>query len=945
MKFSSITALIFVIGATPLWAATENYNGHEASAGRVLMKLRNPSSATLQQLRQLGDADDLRPLNGVLSIYVLHSRSANVAGLVKSLQNLPFVAYVEPDYVVKTTTTPNDPSFSQQWSLLNTTTPGADISATAGWGISTGSTANVIGVTDSGIDYTHPDLAGNVWGAPAQFSAILSWGTITCPAGSHGYNAIARSCDPADDHGHGTHVSGTIGAVGNNSLGVVGVNWTTRIMGLKFLNSAGSGNVSDAIDAIEFALQAKAQFAGTATPVNVRVFSASWGGGGFSQALLDEINKANTNDVLFVAAAGNSGANIDTSPSYPASYSATNLIAVAATTTTDALASFSNYGKSSVHLGAPGVSIISTLPGSAYGFLSGTSMATPHVSGAAMLVLSKCSLNTAALKNALLTTVDLVPGLSTLTISGGRLNVYKAISSCGVSFGPTGTASFVKTDTTTQGTWKGSYGGEGYNVINDSISYPAYVNVTPSGNASYLWGSTSDVRGMQKAFVNERIAACWYSSASFSIDLSFNDSNPHQVAFYMLDWDNYLGRTQRVDIVDANNTVLDTRSIGSFTGGIYLAWNLSGHVIIRITNTNPPSNAVLSGIFFGGGGGNAVPPTTGTASFVKTDTTTQGTWKGSYGAEGYNVINDSISYPAYVNVTPTGNASYVWGPTSDVRGMQKAFVNERIAACWYSSASVNIDLSFNDSNPHQVALYMLDWDNYLGRTQRVDILDTNNTVLDTRSVGAFTGGIYLAWNLSGHVIIRITNTNPPSNAVLSGIFFGGGGGNAVPPTTGTASFVKVDTSTQGTWKGSYGAEGYNIISDSVSYPPYVNVTPTGNASYVWGPTSDIRGMQKAFVNERIAACWYSSASFTIDLSFNDSNPHQVAFYMLDWDNYFGRSQRIDILDTNNTVLATRSISSFTGGLYMVWNLSGHVIVRIANTNTLSNAVLSGILFR
>jgi hypothetical protein len=197
---------------------------------------------------------------------------------------------------------------------------------------------------------------------------------------------------------------------------------------------------------------------------------------------------------------------------------------------------------------------------------------------------------------------------------------------------------------------------------------------------------------------------------------------------------------------------------------------LSGHVIVRITNTNPPSNAVLSGIFFDSV--NGAPPSSGTAAFVTMDTITRGDWKGVYGADGYNVIDDSSSYPADVNVTPTGNSSYVWvGSTSDPRGMQKGTVNDRIAACWYSSGSFSIDLSFSDSNIHQAAFYILDWDNYYGRSQRIDILDVNNNVLDTRSVSAFTGGQYLVWNLSGHVVVRITNTNPPSNAVLSGILF------------------------------------------------------------------------------------------------------------------------------------------------------------------------------
>jgi hypothetical protein len=344
------------------------------------------------------------------------------------------------------------------------------------------------------------------------------------------------------------------------------------------------------------------------------------------------------------------------------------------------------------------------------------------------------------------------------------------------------------------------------------------------------------------------------------------------------------------------------------------------------------------------------PPgsTSGSAAFVKADTATQGTWKGVYGADGYNVIGDSLKNPAYVSVTPSGNSSYVWAnSTSDLRGMQKGTINDRIASCWFSGGSFSVDLNFNDSNTHQVAFYMLDWDNYYGREQRIDILDTTNNVLDTRLVSSFTGGQYLVWNLSGHVVVRITNTNPPSNAVLSGIFFGSGSGGSTPPgTAAAAAFVKADTTTQGTWKGVYGADGYNIIADSLNYPAYVSVTPAGNSSYLWAnSTSDLRAMQKGTINDRVAACWFSAGSFTIDLNFNDSNTHQVALYMLDWDNYFGRTQRIDILDINNNVLDTRSIASFTGGQYLVWNLSGHVIVRITNTNASSNAVLSGILWR
>src|SRR6185436_6741904 len=173
--------------------------------------------------------------------------------------------------------------------------------ATLAWDVSTGSRDNVVAVIDTGIDYTHSDLAANVWSAPAPFTVTVGSRTITCAAGTHGFNAITGTCDPYDDHGHGTHVSGTIGAVGGNNSGVAGVNWTASIMASKFIDANGSGTLADAIDAIEFVIQAAA-----ATGANVRVLSNSWSGAS-SQALIDEITSANEHDMLFVASAGNDG--------------------------------------------------------------------------------------------------------------------------------------------------------------------------------------------------------------------------------------------------------------------------------------------------------------------------------------------------------------------------------------------------------------------------------------------------------------------------------------------------------------------------------------------------------------------------------------------------------------------------------------------------------------
>ena len=342
------------------------------------------------------------------------------------------VAYAEPNYLLHIVNTfPNDSLFSYMWGLNNTgqTTgtqtagiPGADIDAPRAWDLFDGYSGGtvVVGVVDTGTDYNHPDLAANVWSNPG---GIAGGG-----AGTHGYNAITGTFDPMDDNGHGTHVSGTIGAVGNNGQGVTGVNWSTSIMGLKFIDSTGSGTTANAIKAIDFAIQAKER------GVNVRVLNASWGGAGSSTALRDEIASANSNGILLVAAAGNNGSNNDSSPFYPASYSVDpntpNVIAVAATDNKDARASFSNFGPNSVQLAAPGVDIASTWLGGGYAWASGTSMAAPHVSGAAALLLAYAepSWAIATLKATLLNSAEPVAGLSGLTTTGGRLNLYNALT-------------------------------------------------------------------------------------------------------------------------------------------------------------------------------------------------------------------------------------------------------------------------------------------------------------------------------------------------------------------------------------------------------------------------------------------------------------------------------------------------------------------------------------
>jgi subtilisin family serine protease len=354
----------------------------------------------------------------------------NVVDALELYSKLPNVVYAQPDYRVSISGTPNDPRFGELWALNNTGqaggTPDADIDALEAWDITTGSDDVVIAVIDTGIDYTHPDLVNNLWVNLAEEGGAA--GVDDDGNGYiddvYGYDFVNNDSDPWDDHSHGTHVSGTIAAVGNNDEGVTGINWQASVMALKFLDATGYGYNSDAIEAINYA-----------SANGARIINASWGDSNNDLAVKATIESF---PGLFVAAAGNSGFDLDSTSwigqllfnFYPAEFDSSNIISVAATDRNDQLASWSNYGAVSVDLGAPGVSILSTMPGGGYGLKEGTSMAAPHVAGVAGLVLSQDpSMTTAELKQRILDSVDPLPVLSGKTVTGGRLNALNAVSS------------------------------------------------------------------------------------------------------------------------------------------------------------------------------------------------------------------------------------------------------------------------------------------------------------------------------------------------------------------------------------------------------------------------------------------------------------------------------------------------------------------------------------
>ena len=347
------------------------------------------------------------------------SPGAEISEMEEALEDLPSVNAVAPDCEVSLNRNPNDQYYVSssvgQWALNGT----YGIDAPAAWDTTTGSNTVVVGVVDTGVTYDHPDLAANMWHNPDSTSPDV-----------YGHDFVNNDSDPRDDQSpiyHGTHVAGTIGAVGNNGVGIAGVNWNVKIMALKVLGANGSGSWSGILAAITWAVAQKT------SGVPIRVLNMSLGGGGLSQAFAGPITAAENAGIMIIAAAGNSGSNNDVSPSYPASFTNNNVISVAATDVNGAMASFSNYGVSSVDIAAPGVNILST-SASGYQQLSGTSMATPHVAGLAALLLSVSpSLTVTQFRSALFDSGTALSSLSGRIATGKLINAPRALAAARTS--------------------------------------------------------------------------------------------------------------------------------------------------------------------------------------------------------------------------------------------------------------------------------------------------------------------------------------------------------------------------------------------------------------------------------------------------------------------------------------------------------------------------------
>ena len=849
-----------------------------------------------------------------------------------------------------------------------------DIRIQKAWDITAGDKSVVIANLDSGIDATHPDLVNSLWTNTLDESAGDPY-----PGDLHGYDVANNTADLTDDVGHGTHTGGIIAANANNSLGVSGVAPNTSLLTVKL------GDIpTDAtqIAGVNYCIYLKTH------GVNIVAMNESLGDPSSlsydypaNPLVTESLRQAGQAGILAVFAAGNFSLNVDTNSAYPPKYSneLPNVITVAAVDNQFKLASFSNYGSTTVDLAAPGVNILSTTPvnpdpltiavpftefgdpttagfyqnyptDTPYGYESGTSTAAPFVTGVLALEAAANPLaSPAQLKQALLQSTTFDPNLGTqngkppLVRTSGVANAFGAVLAI--------QNPFALSDTSRGGAWAGYYGSAGAYVIGDSTAatFP-FANVTTEGGTPVIVQNVSKNAAATQRLsdLSERVLAYQGAAKTETIHLAFTDGASHRTALYVLDAD-HQRRTETVTIVDrATGRTVDSRTVSDFTKGQYLIWDLRGTVDIVVTaDAGSGGGAVFSGVFFD-------PTPTRPVAYQNTDAGTLGAnWRDVYGSQGQFIAGDTTgltpTYLAALDITG-GTLTTLRSASRNKHGLSKPSDPTRTIQAYYETASsMDVNLNIADNGQlHTVTLYLADYNNQR-RTERVQAIDAaTGAVMAQQDVTDFRNGQFLSFNVTGGVIFRIGNTaGPGKTAVLSGIFFDA-------PFGALAHFAGANNSIGGNYyQGPYGASGAYVVGDNF---PGVDVVDSNVAVSITGAsrailasaTRDRRALLKTGLTNnrlnRVAAYAYSATTMTVDYTPTDSSQHQLTLYFADLDNQ-NRAQTVTLYtvraDGTTNVLTRQTLTNFRNGRYLTYNVVGPIHIDITNAGY-PNAILNGL---
>jgi subtilisin family serine protease len=837
-------------------------------------------------------------------------------------------------------------------------TVGDDIDAQQAWDVTTGSKNVVVAVLDSGIDLTQPDLIPNIWTNPLDTTANSDNGD-GYPDDVNGWNFVADNNDVTDDYGHGTAVAGVIGAAGNNGIGVTGVNWNVSLLPVKIADATGTVTDADEIAGINYCLTLKAD------GINIVAMNESLADSSpfpVDTLAANSIAQAGKAGILDIIAAGNSGVNLDANQLAPSKYSlaSSNVITVAASDNQGQLAYFSNYGASSVDLAAPGVDIYTTSPvadsalgdsistnspdipqfNASFGYLSGTSMAAPFVTGIiALEAAANPNASPEQLKQALLqgTTYDSAlagsNGSAPLVATSGVANAYKAVQNV--------LNNFVSSNTTRQGSWTNFYGSNGAYVVGESTSFPSFVNVSQTGGTPVvLANSTRNLAALQTTTsTTDRISAYEASTTSEAINLNFTDGQAHQTTIYLADLD-HKKRTETVGIYDtATGLELNSQAITNFSKGEYLTWNLRGSVTIEVINDSGPS-AVYSGLFFD------TPPTTPTTN-QGTDTTTTGqNWRNQYGSQGAIVAGDSSQLPTYVTSfnTSTAAVTVLNSKTRSQVALQKITdVNSGIEAYFSAPTTLSLNLAVTGTQAHIVTLYFADY-NHQHRQERIQVIEsTTGNLLATQDIANFNNGIYVSFRISASTTFQIVNTAGPS-AVLSGVFFDAPFGENI-------HYIGTDTTTGGNWlTAQYGVTSAYVVGDNfpgVDNPSNPTISVTGGTETILNFGKPVNNAAALFKTEagnqsnNVEAYLYTQSSMVLAYNPGDDVTHELDLYFADFQNRH-RIETVTVYDPATlTVLTRQTMANFSKGKYLRFNTRGELLITITNGGY-PDAVISGV---